>query len=197
MGKSLVDMINNIGGKTHTRHYDICGGVAYNSTYQTEIDDESCSNILEVNGEGRIVAILPMLPSSNTSFYGQMKVFTDNNKVLSAPAYWHYQRIYGFLFGASEHRNFSDADVNVGIYIPELNTVNYTYNGAYRVPYISSKCDEYMKNSNGNYPIVYDDSNGSKEFTFKDGFKILASQANSTSYVDNHTKVLVIYDLYD
>lgn len=194
MGKSLYDMIASMGGKTHTRIYDICGGNGYNSTYATELSDEVCSNVLEVNGSGRIVAILPML-TVNASMDGQIKVFIDGKKVISGVAFWYNARIYPFLYGGNEMSNLFgnySGNANSGFYIPEFNISYSVYNGTYKTPYRSS----YNTFITTNNPNVYDDSNGSKEFTFKESFKILASQAGGTSYVDS-AKIMVIYDLED
>lgn len=201
MGKSLIDMFNSLGAKTHTRKFEVCSGVAYNSTYQTELGDDSLSTVLEVNGKGRIVAILPITTSSN--FYGQIKVYTDNNKMIAGSNYYQSGYIYPFLIGSKfqELLGYSRYQSNsyytrLGLALPMIDTSVRYFDFLNEVMYSKDYSSFY---NFPQYPKLFDDSSGSNEGAFNNSLKIMASQTGSSgsSYIDTYTKILVIYDLED
>lgn len=201
MGKSLIDMFNSLGAKTHTRKFEVCSGVAYNSTYQTELGDDSLSTVLEVNGKGRIVAILPITTYSN--YYGQIKVYTDNNKMIAGSNYYNNGYLYPFLIGSKfqellgYNRYYNNSYyTRLETYLPMINNNAWQY-GTYGACLFSS--EQGVFNNFPTIPKLFDDSSGSKEGVFNNSLKIMASQAGSSgsSYTDTYTKILVIYDLED
>lgn len=196
--KSLLDIINSLGANPSTiRRYDICTGVAYNSTYTTEIDDSECANILEVKGKGRIIGIVPF--TSSSSFYGTIKVYLDNKKMLAGSCYYNQNAGYPFLvskdfWDITEGHRYPNYqyDNYKGLYIPELNqSILYTSGTYYTIPYRKDyNRDNYVNGANS-YPIFFDNNTEGK---FENNLKILATQTQ-TSGETKHIRVLVIYEL--
>lgn len=206
--KSLLDIINGLGGgeSGHTRRIDICSGIAYNSNYTSENDDSTMSTILDVNGSGKILAVVPY--STNGSYYGEIKVYLDNQKIFSSNNYYYNNYAYPSLVSKEfwefidQNRMLSAQYNTVGFYLPQVKHAMYLYQnsnnyGVHKTPYSKEYHSNNFVNQDTSYwaPTHIDTSDGATDSKFNKNLKIVASQTGGTGYVDNYTYIMVIYDL--
>ena len=198
MGKSLFDMIKSLSAvQQHSRKVEVCSGIISHSTTSADPGTNN-RTILEVNGSGRIIAIVPI--STNSNYNGTVVVEVDGKKMVEGTAYYYgsgcaypfmiSQEFNGMLPVYSDHSNQYN---HKGLFIPEVSNTHriFDLDNHTCVLYDPSNPSFYgTRNANGVVPISFDCN--SKDAKFNKSLKIMAT-CTSSSYA----RLLIVYDLFE